>query len=229
MEQLIEGRNNEEIVSYVPINELKILVHPLDEAFGEDILKNNFTTRVRRNFFNDAIHEFIPQSPNDVLVIIPNVGETLSSLRREVLKTEIEMQLYDDPYSWITLYEYAKRNAVSKRNVFLSKNIPDIDIPSTEVEAQLKGRGFGIMSNTRIIIGGELVENCIADTAKDFLSLPQVPYVLIDRKISLGISEYAKHGPIPQTSDQASVIRLMKLGYTVSLENDPRYIKVVRP
>jgi hypothetical protein len=218
---------SEEIIAYTPIDTLFVLVHPLNEPLYTEVVFNHHVQKVRKQFFNAALSRFRPSSEKDVLLVIPNNRPSTHDFRLNVMKTESQMEMFDDPYSWISLYEQEKKNSPFPKNIMLGENVPLLSIPSGIVEKHLEQKGFSINADTKIILGGELIENCIADTAMDFLSLAQVPFVLIDVRASLGITDYARHGKIPEDSIVTAFRRLRAFGYSVAGKGD--YMHVERP
>lgn len=216
-----------EIISYTPINNLYILVHPLNEEYGKTLLVNNHTRRARAAFFDAAITHFTPHVPNDVLVLLPDADPSPKEFRKKVTATKTHMELFDDPHSWISIYNEIEKKAVSTKNVMLGENVPEISIPSEAIEERLRGKGFRIASDTQIYIGGELTENCVVDTAMDFLSLAQVSKVFIDRHVSIGLTDYPRHTLLVPISDVVAAERLHAYGYHVRMRS--RYIEVRRP
>lgn len=183
-----------EVISHIPINRLFVLVHPLNEPLGDVLLDTNHTRRVRKDFFEHALAHFTPHSANDVLVLIPNIGPRFHDLRTNVLKTKVMMEQFQTQYSWTSLADAFEHTTEFPRHVLLGENIPNPSIPATVLEKRLEKHGFGIMSDTTIVLGGELAPNCVMDAALDLLSLPQVGSVYIDLRVIVGIADYARKG-----------------------------------
>lgn len=90
------------------ISRLYLLVHPLNEPFGTEILNSPYTDQIRKDYFFNAIRLFMPRSPSEVLAILPPVKPGLVPLMKNVRATKIQSELFGkdkyDNYSWITLY-----------------------------------------------------------------------------------------------------------------------------
>ncbi|MBI2443263.1 MAG: hypothetical protein HYV40_05150 [Candidatus Levybacteria bacterium] len=217
-----------EIISHIPIGTLFVLVHPLDAQFGSTILYNKHTRRARNTFCRAVFTDFLPRSPKDVLVVIPNSGPSCGDFKRFVRAVRTVETLFPNTPSGLDLYKQCKRETAFKDNVLLGENIAREDVSSHMLERRLSGRGFAIMSDTAIIIAGEYTEGCVEDATIDLLTLPQVQHVFIDRQKTLGQTEYTKHQNLPQTSFEALRERLRSVGYLTTLEGT-QYLKVMRP
>lgn len=104
------------------------------------------------------------------------------------------MEQFQTEYSWVSLADTFEKQTEFPRHVILGENIPEPSVPATTLQNRLIRNGFGIMSDTTIVLGGELAPNCVMDATLDLLTLPQVNSVLLDLRVIVGIAAYARKG-----------------------------------
>ncbi|MDP3941108.1 MAG: hypothetical protein Q8Q49_02235 [bacterium] len=214
----------------IDIDNLRFLIHAYDAKFGEDLLWTNQVFRVRADFQNKVLKYFLPSSPKDLLLFIPNAGPKPEDLGKYVMATWRQVDLFTQngrvPLSWISLLNRCKSETAYPENIFVEENIALPSVTSRRIERRLLEKRFRITSSTNVIVGGEYTDKCVVGAVVDLLSLPQINEVLLDTRVILGPTEYVKQNYAPAGSLEAFGETMIDLGHSVTPQRGSPYISV---
>lgn len=191
--------NHPERGLFVPLNHLRILVHPLF-AVGREVEiragrhKEEYL-RERCILFDNVLDRFLPLGPTDLTAVMPR------HLRRYRVRddfAEINKALTQNPDlpTWPKLYRQLERRATDPGRVLLVPNMLDGENGGAMgLERRINAAGFAIAAQSVITLGGEWLEVCVETVGRDLFELPQVNVVRIDKQmITLGFTDVGARG-----------------------------------
>lgn len=179
-----------------PLDRLYFLVHPLYLAKpGEQ--SDVFNSETERLYSNAS--KFVPDG-NEALLLMPygvKKNRLVRTFKKAINRSREITQKGTNTGNWVDLYRNIKAQAPDPKRVMLLEDIAwETNIGGETIVNRLLDAHLTISSDTDIVIGGELLNQCLAGGVNRVLSIPHVQRVRIDKQAVLS-GPYSDYEPRP--------------------------------
>ncbi len=228
-----------EIVSFTPLSTLNILIHPLylkhppkspkDFAHLKQIVSSFNTARNR--LARNILERMTPQKNDEITYISPPIVN--SKYEIELQKEIAVANKYAEYAQWPELVEELKQKTEFRSHVIVGKNIVpnkiDGKVDPSALLNDLNLQGYCIGRNTRIVVGGETLNDCIEGGIWTILDLPAVDRIYIDKHCILTSDYYHAGEETPEREELMRTALINKLqGNKLLIKEDENYIIISR-
>lgn len=175
-----------EVPKLTPLTKINLLVHPLFKTATSDEF-----SQPREKLSNQILQNFLPSSESEVTCFMLHLDN--SSKKTEIQSNLGRIKENSDYYQWTDLYrDLVTTNLAANPN--LNHNLllsPDLVAIDSYIDPQifpdfLKEKGFELTPDTKIVIAGEILERCVADTVYKLMANDNITTVYVDRNATLG-------------------------------------------